>query len=492
MATETVSEAPDVEDTIADDVALLAAFDGPIASAVGGGIAVGVPRQWRARRPASLLSLLRLANVIAVSAAVALVVRLTGSGDAGWLLLAAVPAILLLCAWAGVDRADQLGLARSTVDDLPRLAEVSGLFVLALMLFDSLLRGPGLSEWRLLTLWAASLVALVAGRAGARAIARCVFPTERCLVIADTADTGRVCERLEQGGGLQVVASMHLDEDDVAELVETTVIADLVSELEIQRIIVSAHATRGAADLIRITKAAAASVSLLPGGLELAGPTVEVDEINGVPLVGVKSFEVSRCGRIVKRGFDLLLTAAGLLVISPLLVVIALTIKLDSDGPVFFMQTRVGRAGERFRIIKFRSMVTDAEARKDALRPAARDGKGLFKMSDDPRVTRVGRFLRRSSFDELPQLFNVLRGDMSLVGPRPLIIEEDALIVGLDRSRLHLLPPGITGPWQVVRPRASREEMTEIDYRYAANWSLWLDLKILLRTVAHVARRRNI
>jgi lipopolysaccharide/colanic/teichoic acid biosynthesis glycosyltransferase len=115
----------------------------------------------------------------------------------------------------------------------------------------------------------------------------------------------------------------------------------------------------------------------------------------------------------------------------------------------------------------------------------------MFKVFDDPRVTRVGRFLRRSSLDELPQIFNVLRGEMSLVGPRPLVIDEDAAILGLDRSRLHLMP-GMTGPWQVLRTRVSRQEMIEIDYRYVASWSLWLDLKIVIRTALHVIRRRNV
>jgi lipopolysaccharide/colanic/teichoic acid biosynthesis glycosyltransferase len=177
--------------------------------------------------------------------------------------------------------------------------------------------------------------------------------------------------------------------------------------------------------------------------------------------------------------------------ISPLMAAIALLIRLDSPGPIFFRQVRVGRDGKHFRIFKFLSMVADAEHHKDRLRGLNEAGEGMFKIADDPRVTRVGRFLRDSSLDELPQLFNVLRGEMSLVGPRPLVVDEDAQVVGLDRSRLRLYP-GMTGPWQVLGSRVPMQEMVGIDYLYVANWTLWGDLKVLLRTARHVVRRGNV
>jgi lipopolysaccharide/colanic/teichoic acid biosynthesis glycosyltransferase len=166
-------------------------------------------------------------------------------------------------------------------------------------------------------------------------------------------------------------------------------------------------------------------------------------------------------------------------------------IRLDSKGPIFFRQIRVGWKGRPFFIVKFRSMVTDAEARKDEVRALNVAGPGLFKVDNDPRVTRVGRFLRRTSLDELPQVFNVLSGEMSLVGPRPLVTDEDAQVLGLDRCRLDL-KPGMTGPWQLLGSRVPLQEMVEIDYLYASNWSLWQDLKILFRTVQHVVRRGNV
>jgi lipopolysaccharide/colanic/teichoic acid biosynthesis glycosyltransferase len=180
-----------------------------------------------------------------------------------------------------------------------------------------------------------------------------------------------------------------------------------------------------------------------------------------------------------------------LILVAPLLGLIAVAIRLDSKGPIFFRQTRVGRDGRRFSILKFRSMVANAEALKHQLRDLNEAGVGLFKIADDPRVSRVGKFLRASSLDELPQLFNVIRGEMSLVGPRPLVLDEDAQVVGLERSRLHLTP-GMTGPWQVLGTRVPMQEMVGIDYLYVANWTLWLDLKILLRTARKVVRRTNL
>ena len=175
------------------------------------------------------------------------------------------------------------------------------------------------------------------------------------------------------------------------------------------------------------------------------------------------------------------------MITGPVMLVIAVAIRLDSKGPVFFRQIRVGRDGKRFCMLKFRTMVDGADELKPQLLDAAPRGR-LFKLSDDPRITRVGRWLRRTSLDELPQLINVLRGDMSLVGPRPLILDEDRLVLGWHRRRLHLTP-GMTGHWQILgSARIPLAEMVKIDYLYAANWSLWTDVKILLRTIPYVLR----
>jgi lipopolysaccharide/colanic/teichoic acid biosynthesis glycosyltransferase len=208
-------------------------------------------------------------------------------------------------------------------------------------------------------------------------------------------------------------------------------------------------------------------------------------------MLGIRCFGMSPSSRALKRAFDLVAASVGLLLVAPVMAAIALAIRFDSAGPVMFRQVRVGRDGRHFSIWKFRTMIVDAEACKEELRAHNEAGDGLFKIAEDPRVTRVGRLLRGTSLDELPQLFNVLHGEMGLVGPRPLVVDEDAQVLGLDRSRLDLTP-GMTGPWQVLGARVPMEEMVGLDYLYAANWSLWRDVKILLRTVHHVARRSNL
>jgi lipopolysaccharide/colanic/teichoic acid biosynthesis glycosyltransferase len=190
--------------------------------------------------------------------------------------------------------------------------------------------------------------------------------------------------------------------------------------------------------------------------------------------------------------FDVGSASLGLAVAAPLMAVTAASVKLTSRGPVFFRQERVGRGGRPFELLKFRSMCVDAEERKRELLGANEAAEGFFKIADDPRITRVGRFLRKTNVDELPQLLNVLRGEMSLVGPRPLIPQEDRRVVGWHRRRLELTP-GMTGHWQVLgSSRVPLDEMVAIDYLYVANWSLWTDLKLLLRTVPHVLRARGL
>jgi lipopolysaccharide/colanic/teichoic acid biosynthesis glycosyltransferase len=221
------------------------------------------------------------------------------------------------------------------------------------------------------------------------------------------------------------------------------------------------------------------------------GSSVEFDDLHGLTVMGVRRFELTSSSAALKRAFDLTCSVALLVILAPLIAVIAVAIRLDSRGPVLFGQLRVGRHDRPFRIYKFRTMVRDAESQKDSLRGRNEASGGLFKILDDPRVTRVGGLLRRTAIDELPQLANVLRGEMSLVGPRPLVLDEDRRVEGWHRRRLELTP-GMTGPWQILGPaRVPLGEMAAIDYLYVANWSLWSDLKILLRTVSYVLARRG-
>ncbi len=199
---------------------------------------------------------------------------------------------------------------------------------------------------------------------------------------------------------------------------------------------------------------------------------------------------LSRSAHLIKRALDLLGATLMLIFGAPLLVLAAVAIRLEGSGPVFFRQTRVGRDGRTFRIVKLRTMVVGADAMKDDLR-GLNEAVGLFKIAEDPRITRVGGLLRKTCIDELPQVFNVLRGEMSLVGPRPLIPEEDRQIRGWHRARLHTAP-GMTGHWQVLgAARVPLAEMIAIDCRYLASWTIWSDVKTLIRTIPCVLARRG-
>ena len=225
-----------------------------------------------------------------------------------------------------------------------------------------------------------------------------------------------------------------------------------------------------------------------PGIIEVAGPRLSIRPIAGLSLLHLER-PAAGGGRLLgKTAFDLLLGTVALLVAAPLMLLVALAIRLTSRGPALFRQTRVGVDGREFEMLKFRSMVVDAEARREDLLGLS-DGNGvLFKMRDDPRVTRVGRVIRRFSIDELPQLINVVKGEMSLVGPRPPLPEE---VAGYseDATRRLKVRPGVTGLWQVSgRSDLSWEESLRLDLRYTDNWSLTLDMQILWRTFRAIMR----
>ncbi len=225
---------------------------------------------------------------------------------------------------------------------------------------------------------------------------------------------------------------------------------------------------------------------IVPDLFQMKLNRVDVDEINGIPLIGVKEVSIRGWNLAVKRVLDVALSLLSLIILSPLLLIIAIIIRRDSPGPVLFRQTRVGRNGKLFTFYKFRSMHWDAEKIRPQLADLNEATGPLFKIRDDPRLTRMGRFLRRTSLDEWPQLYNVLRGDMSLVGPRPAIPSEVEQYRDWHRKRLEV-SPGVTGLWQVSgRSELTFDEMVMLDLFYAENWSLWLDLKILAKTIPTV------
>ena len=246
-------------------------------------------------------------------------------------------------------------------------------------------------------------------------------------------------------------------------------------------------------ELVREVRRPDVHLSIVPNFYELFASNAAIEDIEGLPVVSLPSMSFSRTVKALKRSFDIVASGLGLLAISPILIASAIAIKLDSRGPVFFKQARHGRGGREFRIVKFRSMVVDAEAKRFEMAELneMEGGGPLFKIHDDPRITRVGAFLRKWSIDELPQLWNVLRGEMSLVGPRPFVIHESEQITGWASRRLETTP-GITGLWQVLgRNDIPFEEMVKLDYVYVTNWSLWWDIKILVQTLPTVLNRRG-
>jgi exopolysaccharide biosynthesis polyprenyl glycosylphosphotransferase len=404
--------------------------------------------------------------------------------------VAIIPLVIVAAKLCGLYDRDELLIHKTTAEEVPAIFQLATVATLATWLLDGPLVAGDLAKTQILALWVLLSVFLIGGRWTVRRIAEHVGDPERCLLIGPALSYDRLSAKLvDQGAKAEIVARV---EPSSGPRTDFKALREIVDELDVHRVIlVPDHANPdGILDLVRAAKGLKIRVTVVPGVLEVVGSTVAFDNIGGMPLLGVRPFGLSRSSRLIKRSFDLAVSGAALLIASPLLVVIAIAIRLDSRGPVFFRQTRVGRDGEHFGIFKFRTMVPEAEQLRQELEHL-NEAHGIFKIEDDPRITRVGRFLRHASLDELPQLFNVFLGDMSVVGPRPLIVDEDSRITGFDRRRLQLTP-GMTGHWQILgSARVPLAEMVKIDYLYVAGWSLWTDVKLLLRTIPYVLARRG-
>ena len=451
-------------------------------------------RQIRFREAAFRRSL-AVADVLAAGSALVLCVNVLGDDHLKLVALFALPLILIASQAHGLYDRDELVVNKTTMDEAPELFQCATLYALLLVLLQDQFISGGLSSIQTLGVWSTFFLAAILARRFARFVARRLTPPERCLFVGSRESYERLRFKLpERDQRASIVGRMSLDglSDHQLADIGTTTLHRLIEEREVHRVIVepSEALPQTTLDFVREAKATGVRVSLLPRILEVVGSTIEVDDIDGLTLLGVRRFGLSRSSKAIKRSFDALSAALGLVALSPFMLVTALLIKRDSSGPVIFRQMRIGRDSEPFEMWKFRTMVADADQLKSRLDGDTTNGMGLFKLPDDPRVTRVGRWLRCSSLDELPQLVNVLRGEMSLVGPRPLIADEDEQITGHDRSRLQLTP-GMTGHWQVQGARTPLAEMIKLDYLYVAGWSLWGDVKILLRTAAHVLARRG-
>ncbi|HEY3021973.1 MAG TPA: exopolysaccharide biosynthesis polyprenyl glycosylphosphotransferase [Solirubrobacteraceae bacterium] len=409
-----------------------------------------------------------------------------------------VVVLVALAKALGLYDRDELLLRKTTLEETPHLALLAVLTVLAGWLLEDVVFGEPLRQGAAIGLWAILTPALAGTRTAARLLVQRRMSPEKLLLLGDRATYERLSRSLGGSSAAQLVAHLApervlLKGPDGRPHVSLKALEGMVRWLGVQRIVVSGQDAPPdvTLELFRAAKGVGVRLSFLPAVLATVGPRLAFDDVWGIPLIGVRRFGLTRTQRLAKRAFDLAGGLYALLVAAPVLAFLALAIKLDSPGPVFFRQPRVGRDGSVFCIFKFRTMVADAEARKAELGAQNEAGGGLFKIENDPRITRVGRLLRRTSLDELPQLLNVVRGEMSLVGPRPLVLDEDERILGFDRRRLDLTP-GMTGHWQILgSARVPLDEMVRIDYRYVASWTLWEDTKILLRTVPYMLARRG-
>jgi exopolysaccharide biosynthesis polyprenyl glycosylphosphotransferase len=443
-------------------------------------------------------------DALAATLAAALAVAIVGFSH--WDGLVFVAGTILLWPAAafsiGLYRGDQLSIWASAVPEVPRG------FVAILLI-----------TWPLFGIAAATSIhdpvvltfLTVVGLAGFGAISRTVIRAglhrneslqQRTLILGSGVVAGQVVEKLANNRQFGLVPIGIVDDDvynvgspDLPWLGRFADLREIIEKQQAERVIIafSKASHEELLECIRACRDAGVAVDVVPRLFEFLDGVRALSQVGGLPLLSIGTPTLTTASLAAKRTLDFAGSLALLTVFSPLMLAAAVAIKLESPGPVFFRQPRAGRNGSSFMLIKFRSMYTDAEERKADLAEMNEAGDGvMFKIRQDPRVTRVGRLLRRFSIDELPQLFNVLIGDMSLVGPRPLIFPEaDALEERWHRRRLELRP-GLTGPWQVYgRSQNPFQEMVRFDYQYVAGWSLARDIEILLATVPAVASGRG-
>jgi exopolysaccharide biosynthesis polyprenyl glycosylphosphotransferase len=457
-------------------------------------------RGWLVRR---LLLAADLAGLVVAFLIAELVTAGTSSGRFGILseailFAATLPCWVLIARMYGLYSQDDQRTNHVTTDEV---ANVFNMVTVCTWLFFafSWLSGAAQPDVRkLLVFWTLAVVLLPIARTLGRGFARTRRSFIQNTIIVGAGQVGQtVAEKLLRHPeyGVNVVGFVDVAPKKEQHWTTPLPLLGEVDDLEritqtfdVERVVFAFP--RGSHDrilrAIRSLKDAFIQVDIVPRFFELAGPTTGISAVEGIPVLCLPTRGLGNAARLLKRTMDIAVSAVALFVLSPLFCLVALLIKLDSPGPVLFRQRRVGAGGDEFQILKFRTMVRDADGQKGVVAHLNEHGDGdcrMFKIRDDPRVTRVGHVLRRLSIDELPQLLNVLEGTMSLVGPRPLIPSEDEYVLDWARERL-ALRPGMTGLWQVLgRSEIPFEEMVRLDYIYVTNWSLWHDLRLICGTV---------
>jgi exopolysaccharide biosynthesis polyprenyl glycosylphosphotransferase len=466
-----------------------------------------IRRGWLLRRALVLADVVGLLSAFVIAALVT-----EGEGHAlssrgeVLLIVLSLPLWVLLMKLHGLYDRDGERADHSTVDEITKVFQV---VTIGTWMFFVIVHGTSDFELpldRLIVFWLSATVGIPIVRALTRAGCRRSVAYIQNAVIVGTGPVGRLVARKVLNHpeyGINLVG--FVDGAPVADggslagipiLGSPERLHQLVKDLDIERVIVAftPDSHEHTLDVVRAVRDLDVQVDIVPRLFEVVGTNSSVHMLEGIPLVGLPPLSLSRSARFLKRGFDLFGAVLGLIVLAPVFLATAVAIKIDSRGPVFFRQLRRGEYGRTFRIYKFRTMCEDAEVRKADvahLNMHEEDDPRMFKVPADPRITRVGAFLRRWSLDELPQLINVVLGEMSLVGPRPLILEEDEYVERWARKRLELRP-GITGLWQVLgRSDIPFEDMTKLDYLYVTSWSLKEDLRLILLTLPALFRPRK-
>lgn len=450
------------------------------------------------RRGALLRRLLACTDWLALLASLFVVTAASTATEIGTLFWATLfsPVFVLVVKVHGLYDKDHRRIRHSTLDELPSLVSAS---VVGVLVLDGLLAlspaGP-LSPASAIALGVGTLVGSFVGRGVVRLLWHRFTPLSVGIVIGPPESVDIVARRVSTHPETRLALVGYLSaqsERTATELPRLGSMAEISAaarDYAIERVVVAERelSEPDAERLIEECKVAGLALTFLPDHYGLLGPGIELNRLAELPVLDFRFSDPPRSTIAMKRAMDIAVSGFLLILLAPLLALIALAILLDSGRPVLFRQRRAGEEGRPFNMVKFRTMVTDAEQRLPELVDLAALDQPAFKIRDDPRVTRIGRVLRRASLDELPQLFNVLRGQMSLVGPRP---EEEAVVALYDerqRGRL-AVKPGLTGPMQVYgRSDLTFEERLAMERDYLDNLSLLTDLAILLRTPRAIIR----
>ena len=470
------------------------------------------PRRVAPRRGSIIKRWLLIADLAALATASLTAGLATGTADFGRiavLLATSLPVWLMAARLFGLYDTDDKHLDYSTIDEIGHLI----LFVSAGTWVGVVVAWMLGLEWSMssvVTFWTVAVILLPITRAVARTFARRAAGYVQNMLIVGAGDVGQLVGRkLRQHPelGIRLVGfvdsdpkSMRADLDGVPVLGTPAEIASIVAEHAIQRVVVSFSNDRHEEmlGLVHGMRDLDVQVDLVPRLFEAVGPVAAIHDVEGLKLLTLPPVRSSQTARLAKRGMDIAGASLLLVLLAPFMGWIAWRIRRDSPGPILFRQVRLGQAMQTFSLLKFRTMVVDADDEPHRryvesimdLR-AAPTSSNLYKLDRPDAVTKVGHALRRTSVDELPQLFNVLRGDMSLVGPRPCISYETAMFEAHHFDRF-LVPAGMTGLWQVsARASATFREALDLDAAYARNWSLGLDLRLLARTPIAVIRGRR-